>query len=69
MIVGSLFRHWDLVVQLTKRDVMGRYRGSAMGVFWAVGQPVIMLAVYLVVFHAVFTPFSPIAQTVLLIWC
>jgi len=56
VIFSSLLQHWDLVAQLTKRDIIGRYRGSVLGGVWAVGQPLVMLAVYMVVFHVVFTP-------------
>src|SRR5437899_1797727 len=45
--VASLWRHRDLVVQMTERDTRSRYRGSAGGIFWSVANPLLMLAVYL----------------------
>jgi lipopolysaccharide transport system permease protein len=54
MIVGSLVRHRDLIVQLTRRAVIGRYRGSVIGVLWALLHPLVMLGVYTLVFQVVF---------------
>lgn len=51
---GSLLRHADLAYQLTKREVVGRYRGSAMGLLWSLFYPVLMLSVYTFVFGHVF---------------
>ena len=39
---------------MTKRDVVGRYRGSVMGILWSFFNPVLMLAVYTFVFSVVF---------------
>jgi homopolymeric O-antigen transport system permease protein len=53
-IALSPLRHRDLVVQLTMRDVIGRYRGSVMGIVWSLANPILMLAVYTFVFSVVF---------------
>ena len=53
--VASLWRHRDLVVQMTERDTRSRYRGSAGGIFWSVANPLLMLAVYVVFFSQVFS--------------
>ena len=37
-----------------KREVLGRYRGSVMGVLWSFFNPVFMLIVYTFVFSVVF---------------
>jgi ABC-type polysaccharide/polyol phosphate export systems, permease component len=39
---------------MTKRDVIGRYRGSIMGMAWSFLNPLIMLAIYTFVFSVVF---------------
>ena len=54
-LVTSGWRHRELLYQMTKRDVLGRYRGSALGVFWSLAHPVLMLIVYTFVFSVVFT--------------
>jgi lipopolysaccharide transport system permease protein len=49
----SFVRHRDLIWQFAKRDVVGRYRGSALGLLWSFGQPLLMLAVYTYVFGVI----------------
>jgi len=50
----SYWRNQDLIWQMTKRDVIGRYRGSIMGLAWSFFNPVLMLVVYTFVFSVVF---------------
>jgi homopolymeric O-antigen transport system permease protein len=50
----SLVRNRELVVQMAERDTKSRYRGSAMGIFWAGVNPLLMLAVYTFFFGEVF---------------
>jgi lipopolysaccharide transport system permease protein len=52
-LVRTLARHRDLLMQLIGRSVGGRYRGSYLGMGWAVLQPLLMLAVYTWVFGMV----------------
>lgn len=49
-----MWRHRYLVAQLVKRDVVGRYRGSLLGLVWSFLHPLFMLLVYLFVFGVVF---------------
>lgn len=50
----ALKRHFALVVQMAKRDVASRYRGSFMGLFWSFFNPLLMLAIYTFVFGVIF---------------
>lgn len=50
----SLWRNRQLIVQMTKREVVGRYKGSAMGIAWSFFNPVFMLVVYTFVFSEIF---------------
>ena len=50
----SLFQHRELILQMTKREVVGRYKGSVLGMMWSFINPVLMLAVYTFVFSIVF---------------
>ena len=50
----SLWRNRELIRSLTQREVIGRYRGSILGMFWSFFNPVLMLAVYTFVFSVVF---------------
>ena len=44
----------DLLWRMTERQVLGRYRGSFVGLGWSFLQPLAMLAVYTFVFSEVF---------------
>ena len=50
----SLLQHRELILQMTRREVVGRYKGSVMGLLWSFINPVLMLAVYTFVFSVVF---------------
>jgi len=50
----SLWQHRNLVWQLARREVVGRYRGSVGGLLWSFLNPLLMLAVYTLVFSVIF---------------
>lgn len=50
----SFWRHRQLISQLTKREVLGRYKGSVLGLAWSFFYPVFMLLVYTFVFSEIF---------------
>lgn len=50
----SLWQHRQLIKQMAWRDVIGRYKGSIMGILWSFIYPVLMLIVYTFVFSVVF---------------
>ena len=53
-IVAHLWKYRDLIRQLTWREVVGRYKGSFIGIGWSFIQPLIMLCVYTFVFSVIF---------------
>jgi lipopolysaccharide transport system permease protein len=53
-IVTHLWKYRDLIRQLTWREVVGRYKGSFIGLGWSFIQPLIMLCVYTFVFSVIF---------------
>lgn len=53
-MVASLWRNRSLIKALAQREVIGRYRGSVMGILWSFFNPVFMLLVYTFVFSVVF---------------
>lgn len=53
-MVANVWRNRSLIRALVKREVLGRYRGSALGILWSLFNPVFMLAVYTFVFSVVF---------------
>ena len=53
-LVNSLWRNRQLIMQMTRREVVGRYKGSSVGLLWSFLNPVFMLIVYTFVFSVVF---------------
>lgn len=49
----SFGRNRNLIAQITKREILGRYKGSFMGLGWSFFNPILMLAVYTFVFSVV----------------
>lgn len=50
----ALTRNANLVLELARRDVIGRYRGSFAGLLWSFFNPLLMLAIYTFVFGYIF---------------
>ena len=53
-LIHSLIYNRQLIFQMTKREVVGRYKGSAMGLLWSLLNPIFMLVVYTFFFSVVF---------------
>lgn len=53
-LMRSVWRHHRLIQQMTWREVIGRYKGSMLGLGWSFFNPLIMLVVYTFVFSVVF---------------
>lgn len=53
-IIKSFFKNKNLIWQMTKREVLGRYKGSFLGLTWTLFTPLMMLVVYTFVFSVVF---------------
>lgn len=49
----TLWRHRGLILELTKREFSGRYRGSFGGIFWSFVQPLFLLTVYTIAFGVI----------------
>jgi lipopolysaccharide transport system permease protein len=52
--LATLWRHRQLIAALTARDLKARYRGSILGYFWSLANPLLLLAVYTLVFTKFF---------------
>jgi lipopolysaccharide transport system permease protein len=50
-LIANLWPRRDLTFQFTRREIQGRYKGSHLGLLWALINPLLMLAVYTFVFH------------------
>lgn len=53
-LARGIWGHRHLIWQMTRREVVGRYRGSMMGLLWSFFNPIFMLTVYTFVFSVVF---------------
>jgi lipopolysaccharide transport system permease protein len=54
-ICRQIWRHRQLLRQLTNRAVQQRFRGSALGLIWAMLNPIFMLLIYTLVFSVILT--------------
>jgi ABC-type polysaccharide/polyol phosphate export permease len=50
----NLYRYRQLIATLTARDLKARYRGSILGFFWSLANPLLLLTVYTIVFTIFF---------------
>ena len=53
-VFSSFWNHRSLIFQLTKREIIARYRGSFLGLLWSFITPLVMLVIYTFVFGLVF---------------
>lgn len=53
-MLRSLWHNRMLIVQMSRREVVGRYKGSVMGLLWSFLNPLLMLSVYTFFFAVVF---------------
>ncbi|HVS85539.1 MAG TPA: ABC transporter permease [Gaiellaceae bacterium] len=56
---AALLEYRELFGNLFRRDLQAKYRGSVLGVFWTVANPIVLMGVYLLVFGVVWkSPFA-----------
>src|SRR5215203_4856196 len=48
--LAALARYRGLIQSLVARELKARYRGSALGIFWSFGNPLLLLLIYSAVF-------------------
>ena len=53
-LLALLTRYRQLTWEMTKREVSERYAGQVLGTLWAVGHPVLLMALYVFIFAYVF---------------
>jgi lipopolysaccharide transport system permease protein len=59
---AALLDHRSLTWELTKRDVLGRYRGASFGLLWSLISPFLMLMIYTFAFGTVMGSKWPAVQ-------
>ncbi len=50
----ELPRHAELIFSLARRELVGRYRGSVLGVLWALVTPFVMIGIFTFIFAGIF---------------
>lgn len=50
---AALAHHRSLTVELTRRDILGRYRGASFGLLWSLISPFFLLLIYTFAFGTV----------------
>jgi lipopolysaccharide transport system permease protein len=45
--------YWELLTNLVARDLRTKYRGSVLGIFWSLLNPLLLMLVYTVVFSVI----------------
>ncbi|HEY8682979.1 MAG TPA: ABC transporter permease [Rhodanobacter sp.] len=53
-LLRSTWKHRELIMQLTRKDVVGRYKGSLLGLAWSFMSPLFMLGIYTLFFTEIF---------------
>jgi ABC-type polysaccharide/polyol phosphate export permease len=48
---ADIWRYRELFSNLWRRDLQSKYKGSALGVVWVLVPPLVLMGVYLLVFH------------------
>jgi len=59
---GMLRECWafrDFILASVKRDFVSRYLGTQLGFFWAIAQPLALIAIYTLVFAQIMKPVLP----------
>src|SRR5882724_2396535 len=50
----ELPRRFDLIFSLARRELTARYRGSILGIMWALVTPMVMIAIFTIIFAGIF---------------
>lgn len=53
-ILNLFYCNFQLIKSLAYREIIGRYKGSILGLFWSFANPLFMLGIYTFVFSFVF---------------
>lgn len=74
-LARSLWQRRDLIRQFTRREIVGRYKGSVLGLLWSFVNPLVLLLIYTFVFGLIFQARWPgaadgdLSSFALLIFC
>jgi lipopolysaccharide transport system permease protein len=57
-LYADIVRYPDLFMNIFRRELYGKYRGSVLGLFWTLINPLALMAVYTVVFSVLLKAFQ-----------
>lgn len=52
--INDIWQYRDLLKQLAKQNISGRYKSSGLGKIWSIITPLLMLSIYTFVFSVIF---------------
>lgn len=55
--LSAIYRYWEIVSVLARREIKVRYRGSFLGVYWSLFNPLMMTGVYAIIFGNAFSKY------------
>lgn len=67
--LAQLTRYRGLIQSLVARELKARYRGSALGLFWSFGNPLLLLLIYSAVFQYFVQPRADVQPYALFLCC
>jgi len=67
--LARLPKYRGLIQSLVARELKARYRGSALGLFWSFGNPLLLLTIYSVVFNYFVPPRADLQPPYVLFLC
>lgn len=53
-MIKHLFHHKELIISFVKRNLIGKYRGSFLGILWSFINPLFLLFIYTIIFSFLF---------------
>jgi lipopolysaccharide transport system permease protein len=62
-MVGNLWNQRELITRFTWREIVGRYKGTSMGIVWSFISPLFLLLIYTLVFGVVLHSRWPESKT------
>jgi lipopolysaccharide transport system permease protein len=57
-LYADVVRYPDLFLNIFRRELHGKYRGSVLGLFWTLVNPIVLMAVYTLIFSVLLKAFQ-----------
>jgi homopolymeric O-antigen transport system permease protein len=68
-VYADLFRYRELFASLFRRDLRSKYKGSVLGVGWSLANPLLLMAIYVIVFSLLWDVVGNIPHYPLFLLC